>query len=82
MLKRLVLYHNLPSTFRESKIYFQFAIHQKIHGGAPFSLLVLAGRAVDAAGAVGGGTAPDALVGAGAVAVLARRGVDAPRTIA
>ena len=42
---------------------------------------MLAGRAVDAAGAVGGGAAPDALVGAGAVAVLARRGVDAPRTI-
>ena len=46
------------------------------------SLLMLAGGAVDAAGAVGGGTAPDALVGAGAVAVLARGGVDAPRTIA
>ena len=43
---------------------------------------MLAGRAVDAAGAVGGGTAPDALVGAGTVAVLARRGADAPRTIA
>ena len=40
-----------------------------------FSLLVLAGRAVDAAGAVGGGAAPDALVAAGAVAVLARGGV-------
>ena len=43
---------------------------------------MLAGRAVDAAGAVGGGTAPDALVGAGAVAVLARGRVDAPRAIA
>ena len=43
---------------------------------------MLAGRAVDAAGAVGGGATPDALVGARAVAVLARRGVDAPRTIA
>ena len=42
---------------------------------------MLAGRAVDAAGAVGGGAAPDALVGARTVAVLARRGVDAPRTI-
>ena len=35
-------------------------------------LLVLAGRAVDAGCAVGGGTAPDAPVRAGAVAVLAR----------
>ena len=43
---------------------------------------MLAGRTVEAAGAVGGGTAPDALVAAGAVAVFARRGVDAPRTIA
>ena len=43
---------------------------------------MLVGGAVDAAGAVGGGTAPDALVGAGAVAVLARGGVDTPRTIA
>ena len=43
---------------------------------------MLAGGAVDAAGAVGGGAAPDALVGAGAVAVLARGRVDAPRTIA
>ena len=42
---------------------------------------MLTGRAVDATGAVGGGTAPDALVGTGTVAVLARRGVDAPRTI-
>ena len=40
-----------------------------------------AGRAVDAAGAVGGGTAPDALVGAGAVTVLARRRVDATRSV-
>ncbi len=46
------------------------------------SLLMLAGGAVDAAGAVGGGAAPDALVGAGTMAVLARRGVDAPRAIA
>ena len=43
---------------------------------------MLPGRAVDAAGAVGGGTAPDALVAAGTVAVLARRGMDATRTIA
>ena len=43
---------------------------------------MLAGRAVDAAGAVGGGAAPDALVAAGAVAVLARGRVDATRTIA
>ena len=43
---------------------------------------MLAGGAVDAAGAVGGGAAPDALVGARAMAVLARGGVDAPRTIA
>ena len=42
---------------------------------------MLAGRAVDAAGAVGGGAAPDALVAAGTVAVLARRGVNAARTI-
>ena len=38
--------------------------------------------AVDAAGTVGGGAAPDALVAAGTVAVLARGRVDAPRTIA
>ena len=43
---------------------------------------MLAGGAVDAPGAVGGGAAPDALVAAGAVAVLARGGVNAPRTIA
>ena len=43
---------------------------------------MLAGRAVDATGAVGGGAAPDALVAARAVAVLARGGVDAPRAIA
>ena len=43
---------------------------------------MLAGGAVDAAGAVGGGTAPDALVAARAVAVLTRGGVDAPRAIA
>ena len=42
---------------------------------------MLAGGAVDTAGAVGGGAAPDALVGAGTVAVLARGRVDAPRTI-
>ena len=47
-----------------------------------FLLLVLAGRAVDAAGAVGGGAAPDALVAAGAVAMLARGGVDAGGTVA
>ena len=39
------------------------------------------GRAVDAAGAVGGGTAPDALVGARAVAVLARGRVEASGAI-
>ena len=43
---------------------------------------MLAGGAMDATRAVRGRTAPDALVGAGAVTVLARRGVDAPRTIA
>ena len=43
---------------------------------------MLAGRAVDAAGAVGGGAAPDALVAARAVAVLARRGVNAARAVA
>ena len=43
---------------------------------------MLAGRAVDAAGAVGGGAAPDALVAAGTVAVLARRGVDTSRAVA
>ena len=37
--------------------------------------------AVDAAGAGRGRAAPDALVRARAVAVLARRGVNAPRTI-
>ena len=45
-------------------------------------LLVLSGRAVDAAGAVGSGAAPDALVGAGAMAVLASRRVDASGTVA
>ena len=49
---------------------------------ASISLLVLAGRAVDATGAVGGRTAPDALVAAGAMAMLARWGVDTPRTVA
>ena len=39
-------------------------------------------RAMDAAGAVGGGAAPDALVGAGAMAVLASRRVDASGTVA
>jgi hypothetical protein len=43
---------------------------------------MLPGRAVVAAGAVGGGAAPDALVAAGAVAVLARGGVDASGAIA
>ena len=43
---------------------------------------MLTNRTVDAAGAVGGRTAPDALVAAGTVAVFARWGVDAPRTIA
>ena len=43
---------------------------------------MLAGWAVDATRAVRGGTAPDALVGAGTVAVLARGRVDTPRTIA
>ena len=37
---------------------------------------------MEASGAVSGGTAPDALVAAGAVAVLARRGVDATRAVA
>ncbi len=46
------------------------------------SLFVLPGRAVDAAGAVGSGAAPDALVGAGAMAVLARGRVDASGTVA
>ena len=43
---------------------------------------MLSGRAVDAARAVGGRAAPDALVGARAMTVFARGGVDAPRTIA
>ena len=42
---------------------------------------MLAGRAVDATGAVGGGATPDALVAPGAVAVLARGGVDTTRAI-
>jgi len=42
-----------------------------------FSLLVLPGWAMDAAGAVGGGAAPDALVAAWAMAVLARGRADA-----
>ena len=44
-------------------------------------LLMLPGRAVDAAGAVGGRTAPDALVRPGTVTVFARRGMDAARAI-
>ena len=40
------------------------------------------GRAVVAAGTVGGGAAPDALVAAGAVAVLARGRVYAARAVA
>ena len=40
------------------------------------------GRAVDAAGAIRGGAAPDALVGAWAVAVLARGRVDAAGAVA
>ena len=47
-----------------------------------FSLLVLPGWAMDTAGAVGGGAAPDALVAAWAMAVLARWGVDTSRTVA
>ena len=43
---------------------------------------MLSGRAVDATGAVGGGAAPDALVAARAVAVLARGRVDATRAVA
>ena len=39
------------------------------------------GRAVDAAGAGGGGTAPDALVAAGAVAVLLRGRMVAARAV-
>lgn len=45
------------------------------------SLLVPPGRGVDAAGAGGRRAAPDALVRAGPVAVLARRRVDAPRPV-
>jgi len=41
------------------------------------SLLMLAGWAVDTAGTVSAGTTPDAFVAAGAVAMLARRRVDA-----
>ena len=43
---------------------------------------MLAGGAVDVPGAVGGGATPDALVGAGAVAVLTSGRMDAPRAIA
>lgn len=42
---------------------------------------MLPGRAVDAAGAVGRRAAPDALVRAGAVTVLARRRMDASRPV-
>ena len=57
---------------------------QYVQGGTLRSkklLLMLAGRAVDAAGAIGGRAAPDALVAAGAVAVLARWRVNAPRAV-
>ena len=43
---------------------------------------MLAGRAVVAARAIGGGTAPDALVAAGAVAVLLRWRMVAARAVA
>ena len=43
---------------------------------------MLAGRAVVAARAIGGGTAPDALVAAGAVAVLLRGRMVAARAVA
>ena len=43
---------------------------------------MLPGWAVNAARAVGGRTAPDALVGARSVAMLARWGVDASRAVA
>ena len=43
---------------------------------------MLAGRAVVAAGAVGGGAAPDAFVAARAVAVLARGRMDATQAVA
>ena len=42
---------------------------------------MLPGWAVDAAGAIGGGAAPDALVAAWAMAVLARGRVDAARSV-
>ena len=42
---------------------------------------MLAGRTVDAAGTVGGGAAPDALVTAGTMTVLARGRVDAARSV-
>ena len=44
-------------------------------------LLMPAGRAVDATGAGRGRAAPDALVRAGAVAVLARRGMDTTEAV-
>ena len=46
-----------------------------------FLFLVLPSRTVDTTGTIGGGAAPDALIGAGTVAVLARWGVDATRTV-
>ena len=46
-----------------------------------FSLFVPAGRAVDAAGAIRGRTAPNALVRAGAMTVLARGRMDATRPV-
>ena len=42
---------------------------------------MLSGWAVDTAGAVGGGTTPDAFVAAGAVPMFARRRVDAARSV-
>ena len=45
-------------------------------------LLVPSGGAVDAAGAIRGGAAPDALIATWAVAVLARGRVDATRAVA
>ena len=53
-----------------------------IAGRPLFLLLVSSGRAVDAAGAVRCGAAPDALVGAWAVTMLLRRRIDAAGTVA
>ena len=47
-----------------------------------FLFLVLPSRTVDTTGTVGCGAAPDALVAAGAMAVLARGAMEAPRTVA